>query len=51
MAASNDYNLMEQFVVHSGIPPVNPNILLLIGAEVGLPGLLAYVTLILLYLF
>ena len=47
VAASNDYDLMEQFVVHSGIPPVIHNIYLLIGAETGLPGLLAFATLVL----
>lgn len=43
--ASDDYNLMEQFMAHSGIPPVIHNIYLLIGAEVGVVGLLAFVTL------
>ena len=49
--ASDDYGLMEQFVGHSGLPPVIHNIYLLIGAEVGIPGLLCFVSFTLFLLF
>ena len=45
--ASANYNLMDQFMVFSGLPPVIHNIYLLIGAEVGVLGILALVTFIL----
>ena len=45
--ASNSYNLRKQFEIHLGIPPVIHNIYLLVGAEVGILGVLALVTFIL----
>jgi O-antigen ligase len=47
VVASDNYNLRDQFMVFSGLPPVIHNIYLLIGAEVGVHGILALVTFIL----
>ena len=40
--ASNQYGLMHQFVRFIGIPPVIHNIYILLGAEIGIPGVLTF---------
>ncbi len=41
--ASEKYGMMEQFTTSVGLPPVIHNIYLLLAAEIGIPGLLAFV--------